>query len=106
MKQRNGIAVQFNGKLEDLPYDPRCKIPREARVMKIFSSPDDLHKDGAMGTTRGGCIRDGSERYVVQFDNIDPNKNVFNFSSKKLDNLLIEIEGYQLMRITDNKSTL
>jgi methenyltetrahydromethanopterin cyclohydrolase len=108
MKPIKVYTKKFAGKLEELPYDSRCSIPRTARVMKIFSGSEDLHKDGAIGTTRGACIHDGSEYYVVEFDKqvIDLKRNVINFSSTKLDYLFIEVPGHQLMRITDNKNTI
>lgn len=95
----------FDGKIEDLPYDEKCSIKRSSRVLKIFSGHGDLHKDGSKGTTFGACIHEGSEYYVVRFDEQRINKdNIINFSSTPnipLDYLFVEVPGYQLLKIID-----
>lgn len=100
MQHRKVIICDIDIKLEDLPYDKRCQIPRLSRVMKILSNEGDLHKDGSKATTYGGAIHDGSEIYVVKFDNQAINEhNTVLMSQRKIDHFIVEVPGKQLIWI-------
>jgi len=56
--------------LNDLPYDPKCPIPKGARVEKIKEDTPggDLHPIGTRGYTVGGFMHNGIDAYFVQWD--------------------------------------
>lgn len=56
--------------IDDLPYDPKCPIPKGARVEKIKEDTPggDLHPIGSRGYTVGGFMNNGIDAYFVQWD--------------------------------------
>lgn len=68
--KRPFIAISGINSFDDLPYDPRCPIPKDARVEKILCiDRNELHPIGSKGVTVGGFYEEKQgAAYIVKWD--------------------------------------